>query len=275
MKYPVPGVVHYPSLSAYQQALAQPKDPNSGSPSTQDSRWNGIEPEKWDLGVGWDGAVELARTGWSDGAARVRTLAEKLRDSLEPPEYLAPAYDVAPFGPSVALDMGRYLEGDPEHWRIEAPRRGGKVIVAVSVGAPGQTDARVHSRRSAVGLAIAWILADEGYEVELRGVRANRVDSKPLSGCSYVVPLEPYLAAFWIGHPAAHRRFWFRWVENFDPYKSKNGCGTPTLEEKDCLPPGTVYIPTVTGETEHLWSTDESAEAEARRILSSLTLGAT
>lgn len=262
-------VHHYPTLESYRTAIALPR--LEGSHCASD--WaHGPSPE-WDLDVGWEGAERLSREGWAEGASRVRALSEKIRDALEPPETLAPAYDVAPFGVDVQLDMGRFVDGDPEHWRINVPRRGGKVTVAVSIGAASLAHADQMLRRGSAGLAIAWVLHDAGYEVDLIGVRVNTNDGGGApTGATWRIPLEPLLTAYWLAHPASLRRHGFRWLENHHAARTRDSYGFSSAEsERAQLPPGAIYLPAIRGDDEMCqWLDDESTIARARRLLAGL-----
>jgi hypothetical protein len=259
---------HYASITAWRAAIAKPRlrgadnDGECKAPS-----------QTWDYGVGWDGAQHFAAVGWAEGANAIRAMVDKLRGALEPPELFAPGYDVAPFGHEVALDMGRFVDGDPEHWRVSQLRRSGKMTVAVAINASGNIAGEMMQRRSACGLAIAWVLHDAGYEVDLRGTHTSEYDETNGEvvhiNRSFSLPMDPHVAAYWLAHPASARRHSFRWLEAHNVRCTRDGYGRPV----DLAPEGAVYLRAISsGNADSVtpWESDESMLAEARAKLAAL-----
>ena len=92
---------------------------------------------EWDFGIGYTGAANLARTGWSAGAT---DLAARL--SIAPPLPAKEAryrLDVAGERP----DVPRYVTGEPAHMIRRGKNTGAAPVIAILVGisASGSTDA--------------------------------------------------------------------------------------------------------------------------------------
>lgn len=65
---------HYPNIDSVVEMLESPKSQGAGNSSHSEGH-----SQDWDLGMGWQGALDCYYGGWSEGAAKAYELAEKLK----------------------------------------------------------------------------------------------------------------------------------------------------------------------------------------------------
>jgi hypothetical protein len=175
---------------------------------------------EWDFNAGWDGALELARNGWHDGAAKVSKLARDLLDAVDAKVMpLATQYgDAGGYG----VDVARFLSGEPEHYlefaEQPAPRA---VTLTVNLTCSSGVRAEQAFRRGAVVLAAAEVLIARGFAVTIQAKVVNRSSAKknrhvqaPVYVASFDVhkagdALDVDAVAFTLCHPAFTRRIAF------------------------------------------------------------------
>lgn len=168
----------------------------------------------WDLCAGYDGAVNMARTGWVEGAQRTQK-ALKAFAPLTPTPQLK--NDIVGYRPNIP----RYLAGVPNHM-VRRVKRGdtgqGRVLtLAVSVVANSFTSAHCMSN---FGVAVAQYinqLERSGIRVHLIGTFAVERNSWRLAVTWTIKhagqPLDLSALAFAIGHPAMLRRIGLAMME--------------------------------------------------------------
>lgn len=199
----------------------------------------------WDLGVGFDGAVNLARKGWTPGLAEM----SKLTDSIRLPEVdlsrLIARYNVA--GGSVSV--GRWLGGDPRHMR-QVHMTSAKPVVKIAVGAAHQAafSATKILYTGAAVAAVADMLMAAGFGVQIDTVCI--MGHKPSGGngrgfghriittikrSDEVTDMSTI--AFGIAHPAYLRRILFGVMESLPDsvrdlwgYRMGHGYGYPSYD---------------------------------------------
>lgn len=191
----------------------------------------------WDLGVGFDGAMELARKGWSEGA-------KDLSDRLE--AHMAPRdkedtwrFDVAGELP----DVGRFLAGDPAHMRRHGHPKGHRPILSIAVNIRLRCDIKAQAMANYGAALVAVIdrLEHTGRRVELTTTFATLCCGVRLS-CGWTVKkaedsVDLAAIAFSLAHPAASRRIGFAMYEHTTS-PSSFGYGTDlTLREEDLVDP--------------------------------------
>lgn len=166
---------------------------------------------QWDLGVGYDGALRLARDGWEDGVAAIAAEIATLPNKARPERIYDYAGDFA--------DAPRAAAGDPFSMvrRGQGHRHRPVMTIAVNTVASGGTRADVLARFGAAMVSVIDRLENKGVRVELYG--AMVVNLSPVNvGASWLVkgagdPLDLSAVAFGIGHPAVMRRLGFACVE--------------------------------------------------------------
>ena len=120
----------------------------------------------WDFGVGFGGALKLARRGWSDGLVKVRELSAVLERSVDGHvQGRRLEYDVA----GDWFDVGRVVAGDPECGvNVRRARVLGPVVrVVVTGGANGSTSGDDIYRRGACVVALVDVLEGQGIRCEV------------------------------------------------------------------------------------------------------------
>jgi hypothetical protein len=224
----------------------------------------------WDYNTGWHGTLKLAREGWSDGAARVAKLADKLADKVTGEQANSRLEYRDDGGPIV--DISRYLEGEPEHFMEFAPEPARKpVTLVINLCCSGMIEAEHLERRGAVVLAAAQILAARGYVVEIKAaVSSGEPGDYCQTLCQIHAPgtaLDADAIAFALAHPAFYRRLVFSCEEAssvahrrkyFSPGKGYGRVMDPPVNER----PAGIYEKSMMSAGSY--SDDEGA---ARRVL--------
>ncbi|KKL48522.1 hypothetical protein LCGC14_2324660, partial [marine sediment metagenome] len=146
----------YASIGAILNAADKRPDYATGADGLKlPSRTNTAE-ESWDYGVGWDGALRLAREGWADGREAISALADKMREevlqdsaALEAPEFV---HGVA----GAYVDVPAYLAHDPECMVAWMPVVKDRPIVRLYVSICGSSgvDSADFKRRGAAAAAL-------------------------------------------------------------------------------------------------------------------------
>lgn len=182
--------------------------------------------EKWDLGVGYHGALALAKDGWSEGA---QNLFDNLRATPAPTGKEARfRYDVAGELPDVA----RFLSGDPMNMRGKGKVKGRAPVLHVAVNgtASGGTSAKCLANYGAALVAMVDRLEASGRRVELDvlscGIHNN--DFGYSMGWNVKKASEPVdlaAIAFSIAHPASFRRIGFAIIERMPKECESYGYG--------------------------------------------------
>lgn len=189
----------------------------------------GYRSDSWDLGAGFDGAMELARTGWSDVRTDVAGMVANIESDLHAVDLRpAPVWDVA----GAFVDVPEYLAGMPECMvtfsDVEVPAR--RVVRMLWNGTGSAiTSAETLLRRGAAACALVEILEQSGFSVELTVCMAftgGDVDERtwqPPAGARNVTqtvlakpagdPLDMDRFMFAAAHPAYLRRLLFAFQE--------------------------------------------------------------
>jgi hypothetical protein len=200
------------------------------------SRDSGFGRE-WALGVSYDQALELARTGWSEGA---KDLSDRLAAHMPPRDKEDSwRYDVAGELP----DIGRYLAGDPVHMRRHGHPKGHQPIVSIAVNIRLQSNVKASAMANYGAALVAVIdqIEHHGKRVELMVTFATRQTGSRVSAGWMVKRAEDALdlaaVAFSVAHPAASRRIGFAMYEHSDVPATRGYGGTLTLGENDLIDP--------------------------------------
>lgn len=179
---------------------------------TTDSSTSAMATDNWDLGAGYEGALELSRKGWVEGANRVQRSLKTLSSPQRAPKLRNDFVGHMPHVP-------RYCAGAPDNM-IRKARDGAKAAPVLTLYAQVDALANVNAKYMAnFGAAVAQYvrqLEAKGTRVELWGVMVS-------TGREYIShawrvkqasqPLDLPTLAFSIGHPAMLRRIGFALLE--------------------------------------------------------------
>lgn len=180
----------------------------------------------WDLNLGYDGALRMAREGWSEGAL---DLHNRLA-GLPPPvnRHYDLKYDVGGQLP----DVPRFLSGDPAHMLTRGKRVGNPPVVHLCVnnwilamiGAQEQANYgtalvalidRIEASGRRVELDVTFIGRQMGSKVVVLGWKVKQAGEH----CDLAA------VAFAVAHPGAFRRFGFAMIERSPASWSNPGYG--------------------------------------------------
>lgn len=174
----------------------------------------------WDLNAGYEKAYEMSYRGWEAGAEKLRAALDKL-DDFSPVSNMDDEADgidllIADEGEMFMPD--EYFAGE-ENFMMDVRFKTHKPIIRIccniSASAGIQSDDMV--ARGTVIAAVCRKLERLGYGVQIyvadagmgsKGISVNLVRIKDSS--EYI---DDRALAFWMGHPAALRRIFFRFIE--------------------------------------------------------------
>jgi len=182
-------------------------------------------PESWDYGVGYQGALELVKTGWVQGAEKMRTLADAMYEKIAPQVTTWHETEHAISG--ACVDVGAYLTGAPECMlEFKPTERAGAppVDIVVSICASYKVTAEQICNKGAAILAAIDVLEQRGCAVSVRAefttcytTKSSRIPYR----LSYVIilkrpgeVLDVDAMAFVLMHPAMSRRLIFAAMEH-------------------------------------------------------------
>lgn len=186
----------------------------------------------------WNGgsmadAERFADLGWSEGALLGRKYTDRLvamlQGMIERPTIV---YDVE----GAALDMGRYLEGEPECWMRFEQERAKFVRLVINVGASGAISGGTLIARGAVIIALAEVLEMSGTRCEITVVDATGDKSMRNGDIHYSASVtvksfeqsaDAASIAYAAAHPSVLRRHFFRLYETMDEAGCQAGYGAP------------------------------------------------
>ena len=193
--------------------------------------------ESWDLGAGYEGAFDLAYTGWREGCER---FAGKIMDayitgkveSLQPMDN----YEASVAGFQVL--MGAVMTGCPANM-LNVEEGGGHApspAVTINIGL-GFSCIAIADHIANWGAAICLLVQE--LERKNRPVRLNLIGYQKSSTGKHTTkttiqlkragePMDIDKMAFAIAHPASLRRIWFKWLETTEaPRKNFENYGIP------------------------------------------------
>lgn len=190
----------------------------------QDSRR--YAEHSWDLGVGWEGALKLARDGWPEGIKQLSALAATVPNDV----VVTKTYGVAGEMP----DVPRYLAGDPFNMVHRGKTRVPKptMTIGINISASGATNARDFANYGAAMVALVDHLESRRVRVELYGVFAGTPNGGRHFSMTWNIKraedaLDLSAVAFSLGHPAMLRRLGFAMLERTDPRWESSAYGMP------------------------------------------------
>ena len=172
--------------------------------------------DSWDLGAGWDGAMELSRRGWPEGLKAMN----KARRLVDIPEHSDQGMQMKPFNAVAGdeVDVGLHLSGEPEcmiDYHLQLTPSYGKVAkIIVNASASGSVNAKVMRYRGTAACILIDCLESAGVrcEVILLAFCSGELTSEVLIK-KPDEHVEPDRMAFMLAHPAVMRRFGFKEAE--------------------------------------------------------------
>jgi hypothetical protein len=211
----------------------------SPNPSATAAHSRATDTKGWTGARDWHTARNLAVHGWPDGLAQVAEAKKlvKIPTALHAPQ-IVPRFSEE--GDEVSVD--RYLANEPDHWLDfpvqPTPQRGRICRVILSACASASFAPEQLIRRGAVAAALIDALESAGVRCEVSTIATMSVEEPAEDGQArgFGVPQsENYIASdaiilkrpedpldlerlvFWLAHPSALRRMFFRSLEDRDP----------------------------------------------------------
>ena len=229
----------YDSWGDFVEHCASPCDHTDRASTRNDPAFRGV-PDA-------EAAYTLARDGWTEGTKRARRLSDPLVEVISSRiERVEPTYVLEGTG---ALDIGRYLDGEPECWVRFTPELvdgpGTKHLTVLYNGTVSAgVDKEVIAAKGAVMAALVELLEMAGHRVQiLLGHSTERMGNRaeilvPVK--SYDQPLDIDRLTFALAHPACLRVLAFSCWEHMTPQwrermnvGQSGGYGHPvTLQDK-------------------------------------------
>lgn len=223
------------------------------SPEGVREKWSTSGRDNGDMGGDFYGfttfrdALDMALTGWKEGAERV----ERLRDKINVANPKGPrlvSWGVAGAYPSVA----RALAGNPLNMRkLDLARAKRKPVMTIvsHYGATADVDAQSMERRAACAAALVDEVETAGFSVELIAYTASSA-SNVVAETAFVLKeagaaLDVARVAFGLGHPAMLRRLTFAIRSSRREAKPLGAGMGSTIYDGLKLPPGCYMLPAI------------------------------
>lgn len=248
-------VIRFDSFGEFVEQAKQPLHPSVTGQGFDNgdrkSRWKAeMKESPWFGTETFEDAVTLWEWGWEDGAKLISSLTEGLIEvtgSLIERPNLYFRDD-----PGIAVDMVRFLEGEPECWydfssdMVEGPSRN-IIRMVFNLSASANISTKVMMAKGAAVAAVVILMEMAGYGVQLdiadtyaTTYSAVELYVKVKDAGEMVDPLQ---LAYAIAQPATLRRFSFGVAESLDAERQQAGnilgtYGNPV----DCHDQGDLYI---------------------------------
>ena len=169
----------------------------------------------WDLNAGWEGTLQLCRTGWAEGGQKMRLILKQLGKVSIP--LVEHKYNME----AGAFNMGRYMTGNPDCFKAKVKSRASAnptVRFAVNISANGTVTAEAFANAGAAIAQAVKQLEARGNKVEVTAYDASlmREGRRIVTGWNVkraTGKLDMAALAFSIAHPAAMRRVGFALME--------------------------------------------------------------
>ena len=189
----------------------------------------------WSGTSSYDECHKLAEAGWREGLDHVEKVREQMGRIV--------SSKIKAYHPSYAeagdeIDIGAYLDGDPEHWiefhEVEKDGLGGKIVrVLVNVAVSASVDKQYFIHRGAAIVGLVEQLQNCGFSVELSLLSTTQSDDGTIH--QYEIPvkrsdehLDGDRMAFMVIHPSILRRLVFAAKEQEETDDYISGYGVPT-----------------------------------------------
>lgn len=235
----------------------------------------------WDLNAGWAKAYQLSYEGWEEGADKLRAALDKLED-FSPASSLeseAEGIDLIQSDEGEMFMPDEYFAGE-ENFMMDVRFKTHKPIIRIccNISASCGVSADDMIARGVVIAATCRKLERLGYGVQVWVADAGRGSHGVSVNLVRIKDSDQYMddraLAFWMGHPAALRRIFFRFIEA-TPVRVGIGCnyGTPanfTSSDFDMISPS-AHLDAARAER---WLNDPAAAAAAsERFINSILSG--
>lgn len=232
------------SLSEFMKQVNGPAPfVNEGSAQSHKSRVSMY----WDLETNFEQATEFLNSGWTEGAEKVAELSAEL--GVENLVDQSATILEPDFSGSI-LDVGEYINGNPEHFleytESEVPKAVVKICAPLTIA--GREDAQSLINRGVAMLALIDAIELTGASTEVWiNVYFETRSFNVLTELKIKSSEEPFdvdKLAFIIAHPVFFRRIYFGFVENMNErivgrVVNGGGYGRPETyksEDYDILP---------------------------------------
>lgn len=238
----------YDSVNDVLAHLEQDRPYSAGTASTDN-----MAEDRWDLGIGYDGALDAYTGGWSEGAQKAYDLAERI---IPRPIGKRTAFtrDVAGSFPNV----GAYLAGAPNAmYRPSSKRAKARPYVHLyaPIGYSGGTNAATAFDRGCAIVALCDALETAGCRVKITLIRNSDMFDSPNTRLTMRFLVKDYgerldidQLIFTAAHPAMFRRICFALQERSEHKVAKNhttsGYGSPSgvVPSVDCEEDGDAIL---------------------------------
>lgn len=245
MAYKVVNHAHYDDVPEMLKALAGPAVHGDGKENSP--------TYSWDLNAGWTNSLRMAVEGW-DGAAKVLSMASQVVDKV--------VTNIPRQVPELAVsghypDVGEFMAGAPECMidLAEIADQSRQVKIVVNLCASGSVSASAMEARGLIALSCVDALEALGIRCEVIAANCISDGGTDLSLTTLTVkrPQDAFnreQLAFFLVHPAAFRRLFFRALEVMPgnlprKFSAQRGCGYGHVVELPKENQGDIYTPSL------------------------------
>lgn len=222
------------------------------SPMVEDNNHNARtvhrNDEHWDFGVGFEGAINLAKYGWPEGREIIRgfteTLTTTLTGMINIPEV---RYDVT----GQNLDIGKFLVGEPEDFMsivdsaVEIDANPARIIrVVVNVFTSFSINSAAVMMKGAACAALCDMLERHNIRCQVDAVLS-------IGGGEFYAtikrpewPMNLDDVAFYLAHPASCRRVFFNLLDHVEDAQVRKQVGAFNFygRKKAAEDKGDIYV---------------------------------
>ena len=154
---------------------------------------NTFSTQAWDLGMGYQGSINAAKSGWKDGAQKIQASLDILNSHIQSKRFKTQVR--AAYTQPGVLNIGRYVSGHPKPYmqkqQIEdetGDNKSGKIINIVfnMSASAGITGAEMFNKGATIA-ALIELLERAGKRVELKGRMSSTGHDKAKPNFRYQV----------------------------------------------------------------------------------------
>lgn len=237
----------YESINEVLDHLDQERRTSSGDSST-----DSLAMDEWDLGVGWEGALDAYTGGWSEGAKRAYDMAERLTPKPKSNRTTLHRSVTGAFP-----NVGAHLAGAPNAmYQVAKKTATGRpyVHLYIPISFSGGMNAETAFDRGCAIVAVVDALETAGCRIKLTLTRTSEIGrNNAYRVCmrfmvkDYGDRLDVDQVIFTAAHPAMFRRIGFALQERSKHAtvraETRGGYGTPSdLLESDTEPDGRAIV---------------------------------
>ena len=208
------GKIYKTYFESWGEFVDQAEFGNSTAPENcRKSKTNG----SWfSAGANFEESIQLARTGWPEGLARMKTKLDTLKAAI-PSRFFQPVIHMQVVGPGT-LDMNRYQMGHPEPWvtwqqeQVES-QDNGIIIINFNISASAGVSSEEMFQKGAACCELVDILESQGRRVELMVSMGNQGIQQYIMVKRAGDILDMDRIAFATAHAGSFRRLGFSHLE--------------------------------------------------------------